>query len=433
MGQVNFYAGLFANLPATRSEDTLYFCTDTHQIFKGAAEYTKGTKVLSAEPDSDTVGDLGRLYSYNGNLYLCTGIDDGYTYVRVANINDEGGTVTSIEVGEGLTTASGSTSVTTTDTIKHAVASGASTYTDDIVNQTPAAGSTFEIEGVSTDKFGHVTAINKHTVTVPSYSVSSATEGVITLTPSLGNASTVQINGWSDLAKKSELAAVLTFKGVVATVSDLPEEAEVGWVYNVTTNPSGSSAEYVCTTAGTGASSPAVWEELGTTLDLSAYALSADVIQRVTGETGEVPKFTADGTLESTGFTLGISVPADAVFTDTTYENATTAVAGLMSTADKEKLDGIEAGAQVNTVTGVKGAADANYSTGDVNIALSNLGVNATTGELNILHNKLTASGSTATFDGNITGNAVNDGAGNNIVDTYATKEQLSWQAFPTE
>jgi len=171
MGQVNFYAGLFANLPATRSEDTLYFCTDTHQIFKGAAEYTKGTKVLSAEPDSDTVGDLGRLYSYNGNLYLCTGIDDGYTYVRVANINDEGGTVTSIEVGEGLTTASGSTSVTTTDTIKHAVASGASTYTDDIVNQTPAAGSTFEIEGVSTDKFGHVTAINKHTVTVPSYSV----------------------------------------------------------------------------------------------------------------------------------------------------------------------------------------------------------------------------------------------------------------------
>ena len=66
MGQVNFYAGLFANLPATRSEDTLYFCTDTHQIFKGAAEYTKGTKVLESEPTVDTVGDLGRLYSYNG-------------------------------------------------------------------------------------------------------------------------------------------------------------------------------------------------------------------------------------------------------------------------------------------------------------------------------------------------------------------------------
>ena len=435
MGQVNFYAGLFANLPASRSEDTLYFCTDTHQIFKGANEYTKGTKVLDAEPTSSTVGDIGRLYSYNGNLYLCTAIDgSSYTYVRVANINDEGGTITSITVGEGLAQADGDTNpITTTGTIKHAIPSGAGTVADTIVDQTPAAGSTFEIEGVATDKFGHVTAVNKHTVTVPSYAVSSNTEGVITLTPSAGNATTVQINGWNDLAKKSELAAVLVFKGVVATVGDLPEEAEVGWVYNVTTDPSGSSAEYVCVTAGTGAASPAVWEELGTTLDLSDYALSADVIQRVTGETGEVPKFTADGTLESTGFTLGVSVPADAVFTDTTYDNATTAQSGLMSDLDKIKLDGIEAGAQVNTVTGVKGAADANYSTGDVNIALSNLGVNATTAEINALNGRMSVNGSTATFTGNITGNAVNDGAGNNIVNTYATKEQLTWQSFPTE
>ncbi len=431
MGQVSFYAGLFANLPASRSEDTLYFCTDTHQIFKGANEYTKGTKVLNAEPTSSTVGDLGRLYAYNGALYLCTDITGGeYTYIRVANINDEGGTVTAITVGEGLDQASGDTNpITSTGTIKHAIPSGAATFDDDVVDQTPAAGSTFEIESVSTDKFGHVVEINKHAVTLPDYTLSSATEGVITLTPSAGNASTVAINGWGDLAKKSELAAVFVFKGIVATVADLPEEAEVGWVYNVTTNPSGVSAEYVCVTAGTGAASPAVWEELGTTLDLSAYATTASVIQRVLGETGEVPKFNADGTLSSTGFTLGISVPADAEFTDTTYENATTATDGLMSASDKEKLDAIVARA---AVTGVKGAADANYSTGDVSLALSNLGVNATTGELNILSGRLTASGSTATFDGNITGNAVNDGLGNNIVNTYATKAELSWQEFPT-
>lgn len=435
MGQVQFYAGLFANLPASRSEDTLYFCTDTHQIFKGSAEYTKGTKVLNAEPDGTTPGDKDRLYVYNGNVYLCGGVrtpetPNEYIWTRVANLNDEVGTVTSITVGEGLDQASGDTNpITATGTIKHAVPSGAATVADDIVDQTPAAGSTFEIEGVATDKFGHVTAVNKHAVTIPSYAVSSSAEGVITLTPSAGSASTVQINGWNDLAKKSELAAVFTFKGVVDTVADLPEAAEVGWVYNVTTDPSGSSAEYVCVTAGTGSASPAVWEELGTTLDLSAYATTGTVIQRVTGETGEVPKFTADGTLESTGFTLGCSVPSTAVFTDTTYENATTATDGLMSASDKEKLDGLVERA---AVTGVKGAADANYSTGDVSLALSNLGVNATTGELNILNGRLTASGTTATFDGNITGNAVNDGAGNNIVNTYATKAELSWQSFPT-
>ena len=430
MGQVQFFAGLYANLPASRSEDTLYFCTDTHQIFKGSAEYTKGTKVLNAEPTSSTAGDEGRLYAYNGNLYLCNLDGGSYLWTRVANINDEGGTITSITVGEGLDQASGDTNpITTTGTIKHAIPSGAATFDDDVTDQTPAAGSTFEIEGISTDKFGHVIDINKHTVTLPDYTLSSAIEGVITLTPSAGNASTVAINGWDDLAKKSELAAVFVFKGIVADVASLPEAAEVGWVYNVTTDPSGVSAEYVCVTAGTGSSQPAVWEELGTTLDLSAYATTASVIQRVLGETGEVPKFNADGTLSSTGFTLGCSVPSTAVFTDTTYDNATTATDGLMSASDKEKLDGLVARA---AVTGVKGAADANYSTGDVEIGLTNLGVNATTAELNILNGRLSASGTTATFDGNITGNAVNDGLGNNIVNTYATKAEMSWQAFPT-
>ena len=430
MGQVQFFAGLYANLPSSRSEDTLYFCTDTHQIFKGSAEYTKGTKVLNAEPTSSTAGDEGRLYAYNGNLYLCNLNGESYLWTRVANINDEGGTITSITVGEGLDQASGDTNpITTTGTIKHAVPSGAATFDDDVIDQTPAAGSTFEIEGISTDKFGHVIDINKHTVTLPDYTLSSAIEGVITLTPSAGNASTVAINGWDDLAKKSELAAVFVFKGIVADVASLPEAAEVGWVYNVTTDPSGVSAEYVCVTAGTGSSQPAVWEELGTTLDLSAYATTASVIQRVLGETGEVPKFNADGTLSSTGFTLGCSVPSTAVFTDTTYDNATTATDGLMSASDKEKLDGLVARA---AVTGVKGAADANYSTGDVEIGLTNLGVNATTAELNILNGRLSASGTTATFDGNITGNAVNDGLGNNIVNTYATKAEMSWQAFPT-
>ena len=48
------------------------------------------------------------------------------------------------------------------------------------------------------------------------------------------------------------------------------------------------------------------------------------------------------------GHTVDINVPADAVFTDTTYENATTTTSGLMSSTDKIKLDGIATGAEVN-------------------------------------------------------------------------------------
>ena len=42
---------------------------------------------------------------------------------------------------------------------------------------------------------------------------------------------------------------------------------------------------------------------------------------------GQVPKFKKDGTIESTGFTLGKSVPSNAVFTDTTYNTMSGATA----------------------------------------------------------------------------------------------------------
>lgn len=66
-----------------------------------------------------------------------------------------------------------------------------------------------------------------------------------------------------------------------------------------------------------------------------------DFIPKVTNETGEIPKFKSDGTLESSGFTIESSVPANAVFTDTTYNAATQNANGLMTAADKTKLDGI--------------------------------------------------------------------------------------------
>lgn len=60
---------------------------------------------------------------------------------------------------------------------------------------------------------------------------------------------------------------------------------------------------------------------------------------------------------------------------NTTYDEATTDNAGLMSASDKSKLNGIAAGAQVNTVTGVKGNSESTYRTGNINITKANIGL----------------------------------------------------------
>lgn len=59
---------------------------------------------------------------------------------------------------------------------------------------------------------------------------------------------------------------------------------------------------------------------------------------------------------------------------DTTYNNASTSTSGLMSASDKIKINGIESGAQVNTVTGVKGANESTYRTGQINLTAQQVG-----------------------------------------------------------
>ena len=122
-----------------------------------------------------------------------------------------------------------------------------------------------------------------------------------------------------DAQIKANAASVFKFKGTVATTGNLPTAtADIeGNVYHVTAD----HGEYVCVKVD--GSNTYTWEPLGGVIDLSDYALSADVIQRVSGSEGYVPKFNADGTLTSTGFTLGKSVPANAVFTDTKVSNVT--------------------------------------------------------------------------------------------------------------
>lgn len=56
-------------------------------------------------------------------------------------------------------------------------------------------------------------------------------------------------------------------------------------------------------------------------------------------------------------------------------EEATSTKGGMFSAINKVKLDGIEEGAQVNTITGVKGSAETTYRIGEVNITSENIGL----------------------------------------------------------
>lgn len=58
--------------------------------------------------------------------------------------------------------------------------------------------------------------------------------------------------------------------------------------------------------------------------------------------TATQPIYFSGGKPVTTTYSLSASVPADAKFTDTTYEDATTSQSGLMSSSDKTKLDGLD-------------------------------------------------------------------------------------------
>lgn len=84
-------------------------------------------------------------------------------------------------------------------------------------------------------------------------------------------------------------------------------------------------------------------------------AAKADALTVANKGSATNPVYFVGGIPTECGFTVQSNVPANAKFTDTTYSAATSSAAGLMSAADKAKLDGIASGATANTgdITGV--------------------------------------------------------------------------------
>lgn len=118
---------------------------------------------------------------------------------------------------------------------------------------------------------------------------------------------------------------------------------------------------------------------------------------------------------------------------DTTYGLASQSSNGLMSSTDKTKLDGIESGAQKNTVLGVKGGSEGAYRTGNVNITKANIGLGnvdntadtdkpVSTATKTALNGKANTSG---TYPNLTVGKATADADGNVINKTYAKLSQV--------
>ena len=128
-----------------------------------------------------------------------------------------------------------------------------------------------------------------------------------------------------------------TFKGAVSAVADLPDTGnEIGDMYSVTAAaPDGGNYAWDGTQ----------WIQLAETADTSMFALDADVVHNTGDETvAGVKTFSSPIVGDLDGAAEMATKDADGNVISSTY--ATTAVAtdqvsGLMSAADKEKLDGI--------------------------------------------------------------------------------------------
>ena len=98
MAEVKFNYGTKANFEAleAKDNDTLYFLTDTLQIFKGAVEYTKSCKLVSTLPGSGQVQGVVyvrtsdfTLHVFNGTSYITQrGAEAIYTAEGQAEIKE---------------------------------------------------------------------------------------------------------------------------------------------------------------------------------------------------------------------------------------------------------------------------------------------------------------------------------------------------------
>lgn len=114
-----------------------------------------------------------------------------------------------------------------------------------------------------------------------------------------------------------------------------------------------------------------------------------------------------------------------------THAVATTSVDGLMAKADKTKLNGIASGAQVNSITGVKGSVESSYRKGNVNITPANIGLGNVNNTADNAKNVASAAKLTTA---RTIGGASFDGTANiNITELYGSTDNRNVKTEPND
>lgn len=188
----------------------------------------------------------------------------------------------------------------------------------------------------------------------------STTASQVNINNSEGSPSTVEAEIIALRAKVAEvLNTGVAFKGAVTKSKPLPTVAyKAGWQYVV--QEAGTYAGDVCEVGdfiicikdyASGSASDDDWAHLQVNIVGAVSGPDVAVTNRVATFSDTSGKHIKDS-----GFTIGKSVPPDAVFTDTTYLPATGQADGLMTSAQFNKLAGIEQGADVTDATNVSAA-----------------------------------------------------------------------------
>ena len=149
------------------------------------------------------------------------------------------------------------------------------------------------------------------------------------------------------------------FRGVVNSTSGLPTvNYKAGWLYSV--QEAGTYAGNVCEVGdliicikdyASGSAANSDWAVLQANLDGAVTGPASSVAAHVVVFDG-----TSGKRIKDSGFTIAASVPANAKFTDTTYNAATDSADGLLTAALHKKLVGIETGADRTDADNVKAA-----------------------------------------------------------------------------
>lgn len=148
-----------------------------------------------------------------------------------------------------------------------------------------------------------------------------------------------------DVDENVAFPAKVTASGFNGTATKLARDGDLA--NPMTFNWSGKDGQPTWLWGGEDGSNMYVYNPSKFNVNSAKTAASADSAKKLTTNAGSTtqPVYFNGGKPVVTGYTLAKSVPADAKFTDTTYGDATTSAHGLMTAADKAKLNGIASNA----------------------------------------------------------------------------------------